>query len=61
MGDGSHPPPTKLPVIFWALVLHQLVVAFEVLFNPPTNIFTALKVPVTALGSQLTQLLMEQS
>ncbi|KIO20979.1 hypothetical protein M407DRAFT_80929 [Tulasnella calospora MUT 4182] len=47
--------------MFWGFVLHELVIAFEVLFNPPTNIFTALKVPVTALGSQLTHLLMEQS
>ncbi|KAG8918062.1 hypothetical protein FRC01_002061, partial [Tulasnella sp. 417] len=60
-GEGSRPSGTKLRFIFWGLVLHELVVAFEVLFNPPTNIFTALKVPVTALSSQLTYLLMEQS
>ncbi|KAG8971965.1 hypothetical protein FRC05_010500 [Tulasnella sp. 425] len=61
VGEAAGPSTTNLRFIFWCLIVHEFVVAFEVLFNPPTNLFTALKVPVTAVASQLSAVLMAQS
>ncbi|KAG8993691.1 hypothetical protein FRB90_000624 [Tulasnella sp. 427] len=61
MGSRSGQSPTKSRFILWCLIVHEFVVAFEFLFNPPTNIFTALKAPVTALSSQLSAAIMAKS
>ena len=58
-GDGALAPPEKqalTPILKFSLtclILHTLYVAIEVYLNHPTNMFTALQIPLTTPVSAL--------
>lgn len=66
LNQKSEPPSQpawnwKLRLIMSCLVLHELMILFEILFNPPTNIFTNLGVPPNTVVSKIRSKLMELS